>query len=202
MSDIQRVDRSSVERLEIIVPYKKDSRARARNRESFETYWSEWNVTFVDDYSERSVAYNDAAEASESEYIALADVDALIPFNQIHLNADLVYPFDHIINIHHRTGIGSRWPDPFVYGLFVIFNRKKFIAMGGENQNFRGWGCEDLERYYRALNNNMSILRSDGPAYHMDHGNEGRVGNPHIEHNWELMKNERDKYESRIIYGA
>ena len=194
--------------LEIIVPYKRDSAAREKNREKFEGYWNSYIYTIVEDYNERSKAYNNAARNSTAEYIVLGDIDAIIPREQIAEamallkdGADLVYPFDHILNIYDEIGRPpTRWPDPYIYGLFPIFRRESFLKMGGENEMFRGYGCEDIERYYRALNHDFIVRRVSGPAYHMDHGWKSRVGNPHIKDNWELMKHERDKYESRIIY--
>lgn len=196
--------------LEIIVPYKRDSSAREKNREMFESHWQDYNYKIVEDYDERSIAYNKAARDSKADVIALGDIDALIFPDQIleamryfkFRGADLVYPFDHIINIYRDKKDPIRWPNYYTLGLFPMFKRESFLAMGGENENFVGYGWEDFERYFRALNHDYKIERVDGPAYHMDHGWRSRKGNPHIRNNWELMKNERDKFENRINDGS
>lgn len=195
--------------LEIIVPYKRDSLAREKNREAFEEHWQGFNYKIVEDYDERSVSYNQHARASNADVIALGDIDAIISPGQIQQamykfesGADLVYPFDHIINIYRDEKPSVRWPDYYTLGLFPMFKRESFIDMGGENEKFSGYGWEDFERYFRALNNDYKIEWVQGPAYHMDHGWRSRKGNPNIKDNWELMKNERDKYESRINDGS
>ena len=193
-------------RLEIIVPYNRDSAARERNRELFENFWWEYDYHIIEDYTERARAYNEFASSSTADIIALADIDAHIPSESIHEamemfedGADLVYPFTRIENVYPDSDRPNDvWPAYYDKGLFPMFKRTSFIAMGGENELFQGYGWEDLERYFRALNNDYDVRRVDGVAHHMDHGWRSRMGNPHIRSNWELMKVERDEYENRI----
>jgi hypothetical protein len=38
-----------------------------------------------------------------------------------------------------------------------------------ENEHFYGWGQEDAERYYRLLNLDYKVFRSNGSLYHLTH---------------------------------
>ena len=191
--------------LELIVPYKQDNLMRAANKDRFLEYWQDYTVTIVDDYQTRATAYNSAAQSSNSEYIALADIDAIIPYHQMQCQGDVTYPYSHVANIHdftvtdHSYSALTPWPNYYVYGLMVIFKRSAFLKFGGENTDFKGWGWEDFERYHRALNHNFTVNRIAGPAYHMEHGGTRRVSNQHIEHNYNLMNLEREKYERKIF---
>lgn len=187
--------------IDIIVPYKYDSEERLQNKKTFlEHYTSAFNVVLVEDYLERHEAFNSIASKSTANYIALADIDAIIPIEQINLGlfrlecgADVVYPYDHIINVHKDGTQTDDWPTEFVYGMMVLFNRQKFLDFGGENNQFIGYGWEDLERYYRALNHGYRIDRIHGNCYHMMHPRNG-FKNPHFAHNMKLMKAEKNKW--------
>mgnify|MGYP001544995618 CR=1 FL=1 len=186
---------------DIIVPYKKDFEEREENKKEFLDHYSKYfNIILIENYDERYDVYNKAAETSSAEYIALADIDAIIPIEQINEalfklenGADMVYPYTHIVNVQKDGSLTDDWPKDFIYGLMVLFNRKKFIDFGGENTEFKGYGWEDLERYYRALNFNYKIERVEGNAYHLVHP---RVGfkNPFFAHNMSLMKKEKNKW--------
>lgn len=56
----------------------------------------------------------------------------------------------------------------FVGGGFII-DRKKYILSGKENENFYGWGPEDLDRVQRWLAMGYRIHRSKGPMFHLCH---------------------------------
>ena len=192
--------------MDIIVPYKEDSPARAANKNKFFNHYKKYfNIVCVEDYDERHQVFNDAAADSLSEYIALTDIDAIIPIEQINMalfkmeqGADVVYPFDYIINRAQDGRHYDNWPAGFIYGMMVIFNRKKFIEFGGENSNFIGYGWEDYERYYRALNAGYKVERVPGYCYHMMHPRNG-FENPYFNHNMKLMKREKKKWQNSIL---
>lgn len=186
--------------IDLIVPYKEDGPIRARNKKIFLDYWKDFKITLVEDYETRAGAYNTAAKNSTSQFIALADIDVTIPYEQMHVpeGADVVYPFSYAVNVFHEETLREDrfyWGDYFTYGLMILFDRQKFLEFGGENENFKGWGWEDLERYFRALNYGYKIIRNPGPVYHNDHGSGHRRENPDLEYNYTLMSKEREKFE-------
>ena len=191
--------------IELLVCYKPDSEKRKRNKKRFLEYWKDWNVTLLEDYNERAPAFNEAAKKSSSEFIALTDIDAMVPYEQMQTLGDVTYPYSQIYNIDEDNGIGKSWGRYWRYGLMIIFNREKFLEFGGENEEFRGYGWDDLERYFRALNYGLSVRQVEGPAYHMEHDelNHKRHQslNPHYMKNWQLMQRERFKYEIGSLVG-
>lgn len=186
--------------IDLLVPYIEDNHIRARNKKLFLEYWKDFKVTLIEDYDTRAGAYNLGAKNSSSKYIALADIDVAVPYEQMYVpdNVDVVYPYTHAINVFHEETLREDpfyWGSYFTYGLMIIFDREKFLNFGGENEQFKGWGWEDLERYFRALNWGYKIIRNQGPIYHNDHGSVHRSENPNLEHNYNLMTKEREKFE-------
>lgn len=187
--------------IDLLVPYKKDSDQREYNKKKFLEYYKDYfNVVLIDDYNSRADAFNSAASKTESKFIALTDIDAIVPYESINKaifmlssGSDLVYPFDKILNLHPDGKITDDWPRPFMYGLMVCFNRQKFLNFGGENINFKGYGWEDLERYYRALNAGYKVDRVSGVSYHLIHPRTG-FKNPYFNYNMGLMNKEKQKW--------
>lgn len=197
--------------IDLIVPYKRDCDERENNRKTFlQHYGQHYAITLVEDYDERATAYNNAARSSTKDYIALADIDAIIPFAQmdealqmlVH-GYDVVYPFTHILNVHPDGRVTDDWPrlDRLKCGLMVFFRKDKFLAFGGENENFIGYGWEDQERYYRALNSGYKVGRVEGVCHHLVHPRTG-FQNPHLYHNMHLMIKEKEKWKSKGLTQA
>lgn len=192
--------------LELIVPYKEDCKERRLNKEAFLRFYEKYDditITLVEDYTERRDVFNMVAETSDSKYIALTDVDTIIVYDQLEKalfelenGADLVYPYDYIVNIHKNGTIRDDWPQNFIFGQMVLFNRQKFLDFGGENRDFIGYGWEDMERYYRALNYGLEIRRIEGMCMHMQHPRFG-WDNPHFTHNKRIYEKERKKWLTR-----
>ena len=58
---------------------------------------------------------------------------------------------------------------PFCGGAFFI-NRQEYLAVGGENEHFTGWGPEDAERLRRVQIMGHQVKWTDeGKAYHLYH---------------------------------
>mgnify|MGYP006156080555 CR=1 FL=1 len=189
--------------IDIIVPYKKDNEERALNKLKFMDHYNPYyKINLVENYKIRAKAYNESAVNSTADFIALGDIDAIIPYGQINqalfeLNngADIVYPYSNIINLHKDGSETDDWPKGYYYGCMVFFNRKSFLDFGGENEKFIGYGWEDLERYYRALNYGLIINRVQGDCYHLMHPRTG-FDNPYFGHNMKLMQQEKNKWIS------
>jgi GT2 family glycosyltransferase len=191
--------------IDLLVPYKKDSVERANNKVAFlNHYASYYNVVLIEDYNSRAEAFNIAASESTSEYIALADIDGIVPYKSMNSalfmlagdNFDMVYPFDKIMNEHPDGTLTDDWPKPFIYGIMVCFKREKFLEFGGENEEFNGYGWEDLERYYRALNAGFKVGRVEDTCNHLIHHRSG-FENPYFNHNMNLMNKEKQKWKKQ-----
>lgn len=51
----------------------------------------------------------------------------------------------------------------------VLMNRKDFLSIGAENENYYGWGDDDFDRYIRFMNAGLTIFRSKMPLFHLTH---------------------------------
>lgn len=67
-----------------------------------------------------------------------------------------------------------------VGGAFLV-NRDIYLRAGGENENFYGWGLEDLERVKRMEILGLPIYRAKGALFHLFH--------PRKENSWFANKN-------------
>lgn len=190
-----------IDDLEIIAPYSKDSVERGINRLRFEDYYSNYlgaKINIIENYKSRAVAFNTAAQSSSAKFIALTDIDAIIEFSQINTaieminrkQAEMVYPFDKVYNWHPNYSITDDWPKSYTRGLMVLIEREKFLEFGGENEKFIGWGYDDEERYYRALNYGYRVGRVSGQCLHMMHPRFAKE-NPYLKHNFKIMNKER-----------
>ncbi|OYP62638.1 hypothetical protein CIL02_03360 [Prevotella sp. P3-122] len=100
--------------------------------------------------------------------------DLSFPYNGIFLNTDIIirnlYLVNHNIKKLHRfkNYMSQLYDDNFVGGAFII-NMEKYRLSGFENENFYGWGPEDLDRVLRWQNLGYIIHRSQGPMYHLCH---------------------------------
>lgn len=57
----------------------------------------------------------------------------------------------------------------YSFGGAFFVNKEVYKKIGGENENFYGWGPEDLERVMRVRNFGYTICRTEGPLYHLYH---------------------------------
>jgi len=55
------------------------------------------------------------------------------------------------------------------YGGAVIVNKNSYLKAGLENENFKVWGREDVERYERLTKLGFNVGRTDGYLYHLEH---------------------------------
>ena len=65
--------------------------------------------------------------------------------------------------------IKSLYARPFFGGAFFV-NRERYLSLGGENENFTGWGPEDVERQKRVEIMGYEFRwTGKGKAYHLNH---------------------------------
>jgi len=135
----------------------------------------------------------------DTPYVALWDADVIVPQSQVvdavlKLRdgiCDVAYPYDgefldtsDIVRSYYWRFRDSRFLQRHkkkmkslytVEGLIgavggaVIMPTKKYIASGGDNESFYGWGLEDGERHYRWINLGYKIYRSTGCLFHLSH---------------------------------
>lgn len=79
------------------------------------------------------------------------------------------------------------------YGWAQFFRTKTYIEGGMENENFRAYAPEDLERFYRFTTLGYNVGRIDDTVYHLEHarGENSWFSNPHMDSNtkeWEKIK--------------
>jgi hypothetical protein len=65
------------------------------------------------------------------------------------------------------------------YGGAVVFDKKAYLSIGGENENFMSHAPEDAERFYRISTLGLKWGRTSGNLYHLDHfiGTDSTHGN-------------------------
>ena len=95
------------------------------------------------------------------------------------------------------------------YGWAQFFRKEVYINGGLENENFRAYAPEDLERFYRFQTLGYNVGRVNNTVYHLEHarGENSWFNNPHMENNtqeWEkikvMSKEELIEYYSRQEY--
>ncbi len=172
---------------------------------------------FIEDHDPifyRTKYLNDITRLTESKFLAIWDTDVIVPTHQITESvkllrdeqADMIYPYDgkfynvdKIIrqlylaksNIDYLTK--NREKFHLVYGDFsvggaFIVNRKKYMEAGLENENFYGWGAEDLERIKRWEILGYKIIKTEGVLYHLYHPRGINSGNHSLESNIKLKQ--------------
>ena len=75
------------------------------------------------------------------------------------------------------------------YGQSIFARTESYKSAGGENENFRSWGAEDVERYVRFVKLGYAVGRTEsGYVVHLEHprGADSSKENPFFESNEEL----------------
>lgn len=138
---------------------------------------------------------NVALESVTTPYVAVWDADVVVSISQINdsietlrkgecdvsfpydgtfLNTDYIFRSDYLVNhdigklTRYKSYFNKLYGKNFVGGGFII-NKDKYILAGKENENFYGWGPEDLDRVQRWEAMGYKIHRSKGPMFHLCH---------------------------------
>lgn len=143
-------------------------------------------------YFNRQGIFNGLATLSNTNCISLYDTDVLVAPNQYYMACkqimdgqyDMVYPYDgkfYGVDKQYRLKVFDSLNldeidlsvcsvlNPNSLGGAVIYERNAFIKGGMENENFKGWGHEDFERYTRFQKLGFRQCRVSGPLYHFTH---------------------------------
>jgi len=124
------------------------------------------------------------------------------------LGADVVYPYEHAINGNYQLRVFNSDvkevssaliqatfqndfyklanPDHTIkhsaaYGQSIFVRTEFYKSAGGENEQFKSWGAEDVERYFRFIKLGGRIVRlTKSYVVHLEHprGNDSSKYNP------------------------
>ncbi|WP_298380743.1 tetratricopeptide repeat protein [Azospirillum sp.] len=144
-------------------------------------------------YTHKAFLINRMAEAAETPIVALHDTDIVVDPVQYVLARDavrrgdgLVFPyngwffwimgrevhrFGHTLSAAPLNAMCPRFPlmhrsSP---GGSAFFDRVRLFAAGGYNENFLSWGYEDDEIVVRFRRLGLTVERTPGPLYHLEH---------------------------------
>lgn len=112
--------------------------------------------------------------SSSYEAILSGDYEASFPYDGLFLNTDESFRKEYLkqhdmrMLLKYKNYFNYLYGENFVGGGFLI-NTEKYKAAGGENENFYGWGPEDLDRVQHWEAHGYRIHRSDGPMFHLNH---------------------------------
>jgi predicted glycosyltransferase involved in capsule biosynthesis len=155
---------------------------------------------------------NELYKQATTPIVVSYDCDVILPVNQlleaankIRNGADFVYPFNsHFFDVD-RSCLELLTNKKFdeipqeklqslsivSYGGCCFFNKERYRQAGYTNENFRSWGLEDTEIWYRLMKLNYSLDRVPGVVYHMTHprGVDSSQMNPfHVQNYLEIRK--------------
>ncbi|MFD1627093.1 tetratricopeptide repeat protein [Azospirillum griseum] len=144
-------------------------------------------------YTHKAFLINRMAEAADTPIVALHDTDIVVDPVQYVLARDavrrgggLVFPyngwffwitgrevhrFGYTLSAAPLNAVCPRFPlmhrnSP---GGSAFFDRERLFAAGGYNERFLSWGYEDDEIVERFRRLGLSVERTPGPLYHLEH---------------------------------
>lgn len=122
--------------------------------------------------------------------------------------ADLVYPYfdgmsqvkvevqdrellkspQTLLDNAKNTGNDRLWGSK--YGHVQFFKREAYISGGMENENFKSYGAEDTERFFRFSKLGYRVERLGNYVFHLEHarGHNSSQSNPYFKHNEDLFR--------------
>ncbi|MGP3560338.1 glycosyltransferase [Geobacillus sp. BK01] len=212
------------ERVSILIPYKPDNGIRDVNfnwiKTFYETMVPEAEICVgvsTDEPFNRARAINLAAKQATRDIFVIVDGDIFCDPEVMkeairHLqDAPWVIPFRKIVRISeenskHLVSAPPMWPvevadfdiihtSPFTYvGGFNVIPREHFLAVGGFDERFSGWGGED-DAFSSAVNTLCGhYKRLEHTIYHLWHPVVGYENNPNGERNLLL----REQYYAAV----
>ncbi len=161
---------------------------------------------------------NRLIELAATRFIAVWDADAIVPPDQILESAVILRRGDTIMSIpydgrvyvcdQYLSELFKKVPGieillklasslPLMYGYHstggaFMADREKYLETGGENENFLGWGPEDVERVKRMEVLNLPVHFSNGPLFHLWH--------PRGKTSWYVDRNVEIQNRRELIY--
>lgn len=181
------------------------------------------NLSYIFEESEDPVFYrmqiiNEMLSMVKNDIVFNYDCDVLLNVETYEKSAqmirdgyDIVYPYgfgDYQKQVHADDKIVSEFLNELdfsildsnsnifdaQYGHVQVLSKKSYIAVGMENENFKGSSPEDKERFYRFNKLGYNVGRIDEYVYHLEHSrgeNSWPVSaqkNPYMQSNFSLWE--------------
>lgn len=202
----------------VLIPHKSDNGPRdaAFNwiKKFYKRSMPEAEICIGEDNSElfnRSKAINNAFKKSTRNIIVVADNDTIYDPALILKSIKLldenawVVPFHNVLNISEENSkkiyeSKAKWPlrvkvKDYRFkdfsrwaGKLNVLPRKSFKKVGGFDERFEGWGCEDSAFSLSVNAVCGKFKRLDTDVYHLWHPYVGTKGNPKHDDNNKLLK--------------
>lgn len=167
------------------------------------------------DFFHKTKYFNEMILKSKTKVISAYDIDVMLPISSylqskkmiLDEGYDLIYPYgwgDYQRKIFTDDGLVSEFlsndcdfsfldknskVDDAKWGHVQFFKRSSYVEGGMENENFKSWGPEDEEKYYRFPKLGYTIGRIDDIIYHLEHsrGNDSYYSNPYHLQNTNML---------------
>jgi predicted glycosyltransferase involved in capsule biosynthesis len=138
----------------------------------------------------RTKILNNMTRIAETKYICLYDCDVIFEPKSIILahqalnsGMEVVYPYSGVFldipREYAKKDLFNMGINNFIskfsllhtnsLGAAIFLNKESYINAGMENENFKSWGYEDLERFERFSKLGLSIARINGACFHFTH---------------------------------
>lgn len=156
------------------------------------------HTQFIEDHDAvfpKTKHINTLLQNSKASIVAAWDTDVVVSAGQVMESyrtvkdgkAFMSIPYDGRVYVCDKelSGLFRTRPDiqllekaapalPLMYGHLstggaFFVNRRDYLESGGENESFRGWGPEDVERVKRIEISGRKVHFASGPMYHLWH---------------------------------
>lgn len=150
-------------------------------------FYNDQNLLF-----HRNKYLNIAIKKCSSKFISIYDTDTLVPVNQMiesieqlrSLKSDLSLPYDGCVkrvsrnsldflsrslNLNYLEILDENSFMERACGGIVNLNRNSFIECGLNNEKFKSWGPDDIERVKRMEILGYKLSRTTGSLFHLEH---------------------------------
>jgi len=133
----------------------------------------------------KSVLLNNFFFNTDYEYVWMLDGDVFMDYNYVLENLpskfDFVRPYDQLFKLSKKDSQATKNTSKIFlnskecevnnyFGKYsYIISRRKFMEVGGYNENFKGWGFQDLDLFKRINKKNSIISYTKNKAYHLYH---------------------------------
>ncbi len=157
-----------------------------------------FSYEFIEDenaFFHKTKYINRLIELADTPFVGVWDSDAIIPPGQVFNSAVKIRTGEAVMSIpydgrvfvcdQYLSGLFKKTEKieilfkhisalPLMYGYHstggaFLTNKEEYIKTGGENENFHGWGPEDVERVKRLEILSLPVHFEDGPFFHLWH---------------------------------
>ena len=162
-----------------------------QNTEHFLTKYTNVKHLVIEggDVFNKSVAINHAFHKSSSEFFWMSDGDVYFEFeqviNNIDISSDFIRPFEYVVSLsvddseyfmqhrRHKNLKREQTVNNCTGKYSFIVRRSTFESVGLMNEDFEGWGFQDLDFSENRMKDYKPLVIS-GPGYHLYHETASR----------------------------